>query len=132
MSSSTLKSSIYEQMEKSLQKHEQLGHKKDTVPFLLYTKKGKAFWARGMDDMHDWFFSPFFTVKSLNKDGNCAVLAILEPVGMDGCRVEKVEEVFSLLKTNICLTVDLTCFCAIQSFSSKLVERSFPIIEQKK
>ena len=136
----TTKSCMYELMAKLLKKEEQfkdeghfctLDNKRNRIPFLLYTNQGKLFKGKGMDERAcDWLLSSFFTVNSLDGNG-CATLSILEPVGMDGCRVESFPEVFSLIETNFCLTVDLNFFCAIQFLPSKLVELPLPIIEQK-
>lgn len=134
------KNSLYELMEGLLNKQERFedeqqafssGNKKDSIPFLLYTKQGELFKGKKAEGEDDWLDSPFFTVKNVNINSGCATLSVLEPVDIDGCRVEAAAEVFSLLHTNFCLTVNLNFFCAIQPLSANLIERPIPIIEPK-
>lgn len=138
---SVSKSCIYELMATLLKGEEWLedessffilDKEKSSLPFLLYMNQGNLFVGKGMEEGEgDWLLSSFFTLKTLHADGACATLSVLEPIGIDGCRVASFSEVFSLLETNFCLTVDLTCFCAIQFLPSQLIERPLPDIEPK-
>jgi len=102
----------------------------DTIPFILSNGEGPfEAWGRTMNGR--FFITPVFRIESLDERHCCAKLSLLEPVDMDGCPVELCDEVFSLLKTEICIVVDLKCFCSIQPLSPKLVNRPLPIIEPK-
>lgn len=90
----------------------------DTIPFLLYTEKGELFKASGYVGK-DCFSTPFFKIE--NFDECCATLRLLLPLQHDGHLAEDVCDVHELVKTRICINVDLTCFCAIQCLSPKLV-----------
>lgn len=103
---------------------------KDTIPFLLYDKKGGLFSTFGnvggfSDDMQ-CFESIFFRAESL-KDC-CATLSILRPVDINGDTLSVCHpcdpDFFGLEKTDFCIEVDLTCFCAIQCLSPDLVDRA--------
>lgn len=98
---------------------------RDTIPFILYTKKGTPFTAYGVGNNFENFQTPFFRVSNL--DDCCATLELLDPVlafepdcNIDArtilCNTELVR------RTNICIEVDLNCFCAIQCLSPDLVE----------
>ncbi|MBM6618246.1 CotY/CotZ family spore coat protein [Bacillus suaedaesalsae] len=99
---------------------------RDTIPFILYTKKGKPFSAFGGIG-GDSFRTPFFRVSNL--DGCCATLELLEPDlnggGVNDCTSD-IEEIIcrteELERTGFCIEVDLDCFCAIQCLSPDLVE----------
>nr|WP_309101273.1 CotY/CotZ family spore coat protein [Fredinandcohnia onubensis] len=100
---------------------------RDTIPFLLYTEKGDVFSAFGnVGVRNDCFRSPFFRVENLR--GNCATLTVLEP-DREVCDNETGEcdvcDVRELRRTDFCIEVDLSCFCAIQCLSPDLVVRQF-------
>ncbi|MCD7034997.1 spore coat protein [Metabacillus sp. GX 13764] len=109
---------------------------RDTIPFLLFDKKGNLFSAFGnvggfSDDNH-CFQTIFFRVENLN--GCCATLSLLRPVNVKGETISVCDpcdpEFFGLEKTDFCIEVDLLCFCAIQCLSPDLVNRAMP--QQKK
>lgn len=106
----------------------------DTIPFMLYCKEEckkpfRAFSITGK--RNDCFSTTFFRLEKLDEKKCCAVLSLLEAVDMDGTPVEACEDIYSLLKTDICLTVDLSCFCVISPLPPKLVNKPLPIIEPK-
>ena len=100
----------------------------NTRPFLLYTKEGELFssvfflenGAGPGDDV--CASSPIHRVESV--DDCCAVLRILVPPGLTAPpRTPEPEEIVctflkqttpQLISTNLSITVDLNCFCAIQ------------------
>jgi spore coat protein Y len=97
----------------------------DTIPFILYTKKGTPFSAFGgfspTPQLRDTFRTPFFRVRDL--DDCCATLELLEPIGVpegQDCEAD-IERIIcrtdSLRRSNFCIEVDLDCFCAIQCFN---------------
>lgn len=105
------------------------GVNRDTIPFILTNKKGELFKAYGnvggfLGDM-TCFKSIYFRVEAV--EDCCATLSLLRPVDVDG-HTESVcdpcdECFFGLEKTDFCIEVDLSCFCAIQCLSPELVDR---------
>ncbi|SHN17275.1 CotY/CotZ family spore coat protein [Gracilibacillus kekensis] len=102
------------------------GNGLDTVPFILYDKKGKPFKGYGAEvrtqgggpARFDCFDSFIFRVNEVDAEDCCAVLELLvfdndESAGHDPCDQIDNEQVSDLERTGICITVDLNCFCAI-------------------
>jgi spore coat protein Y len=100
---------------------------RDTIPFILYDKKGKPFKAFGnigarqmVNGEQKCFRTFFFRVEDV-KDC-CATLKLLkvdnEENPEDPCDLDA-DDV--LVKTDFCIEVDLTCFCAIQCLSPDLL-----------
>lgn len=104
----------------------------DTIPFMLFGNKNcqMPFTAFSISD-EGCVKTPFFRLEKLEEEKCCAVLSLLKAVDMDGVPVDSCDEIHSLLKTDSCVIVDLTCFCVISSLSPKLVNRTLPIIEPK-
>lgn len=102
----------------------------DTIPFIL-SNGNKPFrsWVRTRNGMI--VITEVFRLECLDDRHCCAKLSPLIPVDMDGCPIELCDDVYSLLKTDSCIHVDLKCFCTIQPLSPKLVNRPLPIIEPK-
>lgn len=103
---------------------------RDTIPFILYDKKGDLFKAFGNvggfnGDMM-CFKTIFFRVEA--EDDCCATLSLLRPVDDEGNTISVCEpcdpELFGLEKSDHCIEVDLDCFCAIQCLSPDLVGRT--------
>ncbi|MFC4320618.1 CotY/CotZ family spore coat protein [Litchfieldia salsa] len=96
----------------------------DTIPFMLTNKCGdlfKAFGNVGQLEAGDCFETVFFRVETIRNDC-CATLSLLQPTEAIDCDCkEKVCDVTGLEKTDYCIEVDLTCFCAIQCLSPRLV-----------
>ncbi|EEL46769.1 MULTISPECIES: spore coat protein CotY [Bacillus cereus group] len=92
----------------------------NTRPFILYTKTGGLFEAFAPSASLTSCQSPIFRVESIDDD-DCAVLRVLTVVLGDGspatedpvCTFLAVQNA-RLVSTSACLTVDLSCFCAIQ------------------
>ena len=88
----------------------------DTVPVLLYCKDCSPFEGFGASRgaIGDVVGSFYFRVKSIN-DNNCAVLELLrDPADPDSNPNSPVSQFTSNLEvTEICITVDLDCFCHI-------------------
>ena len=94
----------------------------NTRPFILYTKAGAPFEAFAPSANLTSCRSPVFRVESIDDD-DCAVLRVLSvvlgdtspvpPTGDPICTFLAVPNA-RLISTNTCLTVDLSCFCAIQ------------------
>lgn len=93
----------------------------DTVPFILFTKKGEPFKGVGAEIVTNGGAS-FSCVESfifrVNKVKDCC--ATLELLVFDGCTTGDKpckqidgESPEDLERTGICITVDLNCFCAI-------------------
>ncbi len=111
---------------------ETTGRNKCPIPLILYTKSGNMLDVYVKQDTDYYFNTPFFIIKKIDKTNDCVLLSSLEPVGIDGCTVDfPIGCVYSLIETNKCLTVNLSCFCGIQTLSSKLVNRDIPIIQPK-
>jgi len=98
----------------------------DTIPFMLLSKKGEPFKAYGnvggLDD-GECFTTVFFRVERF-RDDCCATLSLLRPFsnGQPTDCHDDVCDVTSLEKTDYCIEVDLTCFCAIQCLNPRLVD----------
>ncbi|MBO0960406.1 spore coat protein [Neobacillus sp. MM2021_6] len=102
----------------------------DTIPFIL--SNGKCpFETFGVTRYGDFFTTQVFRLENIDSKHCCATLSLLIPVDMDGCPVDLCDDVYSLIKTDNCTIVDLSCFCTIQPLSPKLVNRELPIIEPK-
>lgn len=90
----------------------------DTIPFILYNEKGTLFKAFG-NVGDNCFETAFFRVENIRHC--CATLRLLLPLDCHGHLTHEVCNVKELVKTKNCIEVDLTCFCAIQCLSPKLV-----------
>lgn len=93
------------------------------IPFVLLTKTGDMLIAIGQDKLRGIFLSPYFILNKYIKEYCCAELTILEPVGIDGCPVDHLENFYSIKKTEHCIVVSLKNFTAFQTFSSNYVDR---------
>jgi len=109
--------------------HEEKKPKKDTIPFILYCDckpfKGSGVTKYRCHSKHSKFKCVetfLFKVKELDKD--CAVLELLtfKDDHKHQCKDKKMhspcdqidhQKVEDLMSTGICITVDLSCFCAI-------------------
>ncbi|KAB2443225.1 CotY/CotZ family spore coat protein [Bacillus luti] len=94
----------------------------NTRPFILYNKAGTPFEAFAPIGDLKHCTSPIFRVESIDDD-DCAVLRVLTVVYSDGSPVKAGDDPIctflnvphsKLKSTAACLTVDLSCFCAIQ------------------
>ncbi|EMI13765.1 spore coat protein [Bacillus stratosphericus LAMA 585] len=110
---------------------------KDTIPFLLFDKKGGLFSTFGniggfVDDCQ-CFESIFFRVEKLHDC--CATLSVLRPVDVHGHTLSVCHpcdpDFFGLEKADFCIEVDLNCFCAIQCLNPELVDRVMPTKDKK-
>lgn len=103
----------------------------DTIPFMLFGNNScKPFSAFCVDE-YGCFKTHFFRLEKLKEEKCCATLSLLEAVDMDGLPTLSCDEIYSLLKTTCCITVDLNCFCVISPLSPDLVNRILPNIEPK-
>lgn len=106
------------------------GRFNDTIPFMLKGKTGELFWATGglTADFPDVFETVFFRVENICEKSCCATLSLLRPTGdilfTQSCCVDptSLSDVVSLERTNCCIEVDLSCFCAIQCLDPGLVD----------
>jgi Spore coat protein Z len=104
--------------------------KKNSIPFILYTEEGVPFKATGVTTFTHSKQTKFacidsfiFRIKDL--DGKCAVLELLtfkpskctkDPFKKSicsPCSQIDCESVSDLIRTGICINVDLSCFCAV-------------------
>ncbi|MFL6557478.1 MAG: CotY/CotZ family spore coat protein [Bacillus sp. (in: firmicutes)] len=107
---------------------EKIGY--DTIPFTLSNGEcAFEVFARTRNGL--FFTTQVFRLESIDVRHCCATLSLLLPIDMDGFPVELCDEVFSLITTDNCIIVDLSCFCSIQPLSPKLVNRELPIVEPK-
>ncbi|OAK37368.1 CotY/CotZ family spore coat protein [Bacillus wiedmannii] len=81
----------------------------NTRPFILYTKTGEPFEAFAPTASLSSCRSPIFRVESIDDDDSSPVPPDNDPI----CTFLAVPNA-RLISTNTCLTVDLSCFCAIQ------------------
>jgi Spore coat protein Z len=92
----------------------------DTIPFILLNEKGTPFEAFG-NIGGDCFKTAFFRVENIKHC--CATLQLLLPLDCHGKLAHEICDVKKLVKTRNCIEVDLTCFCAIQCLSPRLLNR---------
>jgi len=98
----------------------------DTRVFTLSTKKGTPFIASfSSEEFNTHCASIFFRVEDIFDDC-CATLRVLVPLDDRGCEVDilneegtavnlrRVCDVVDFAASDSCITVDLTCFCAVQ------------------
>ncbi|MCA1031120.1 spore coat protein [Bacillus timonensis] len=99
--------------------------KVDTIPFILFDEEGlfKAMVAGVCR-------SPFFRIEEIDLENCCATLMVLIGRTMDGYETEEICDMYALEKSETFLTVDLTCFCAVQCLDLDLMKRKV-IIEPK-
>jgi spore coat protein Y len=103
---------------------------RDTIPFILFDKKGDLFKSfgnvGGFNGDMICFKTIFFRVEAVDKC--CATLSLLRPVDDEGNTISVCEpcdpDLFGLEKSDFCIEVDLDCFCAIQCLSPDLVGRT--------
>lgn len=107
----------------SLQLIPLIRNKSTPLPFLIMTHTGKPFAAIGKNKEGNCFLSSYFMLKNDLLNGTCKELMILEPVESDGCIVEFPNHFYSLRTTTSSIFVSVECFSAIQTFSSKDVDR---------
>lgn len=99
----------------------------DTIPFMLInieTQKPLTIYYKGIA-------TPYFRLEKLSEETCCAVLSPLEATDMDGNPVELYDNVYSFKKTDKCIIVVLSCFCAIHPLPLELVNKPHPSIEPK-
>ncbi|MCZ0703901.1 spore coat protein Z [Natronobacillus azotifigens] len=88
----------------------------DTVPVILYCKDCKPFKGFGapVNDICNVFGSFYFRVQSVD-ESNCAVLELLrDPLDQKRDPRSPVDQLTKqLVATDVCITVDLDCFCHI-------------------
>jgi spore coat protein Y len=102
----------------------------DTIPFIL-TNGRCPFEAFGIMPNGQLFTTKVFRLEKVDSDDCCATLSLLVPLDFDGFQVEAYDEVYTYLRTDECINVDLSCFCTIQPLSPRMVNRPLPIVEPK-
>ena len=105
--------------------------KNGIIPIMLFTKKGKPFSAYILDKHYGCVMSTFFGIENLNKKTGCLTLSVLIPIDMEGCPVDLCSDIYSLLTTKECITIDLNCLCGVEPLSPCLVNRFIPPVEPK-
>jgi hypothetical protein len=110
---------------------EKISNSKAVIPLSFFNTKGKPFSAVTSDKYFDCVISPFFTIEKLNKKLGCMDLSILIPIDMEGCPVDLYSDIFSLLTTQKCITVDINYFCGVVCLPGKLINRFIPKVEPK-
>lgn len=99
----------------------------DTIPFMLInieTQKPFTVYYKGIA-------TPYFRLEKMNEETCCAVLSPLVAIDMEGNPVESYDHVYSFQKTEKCIIVVLSCFCAINPLPPELVNKPLPSIEPK-
>lgn len=106
--------------------------KVDTIPLLLYTEDG-LFHLSGSEDKNfrkcEHFCTPFFRIEHVDIKKNCCTISLLRPLSLSGVLVEEICDVERLERTNICVKIDLSCFCAVQCLDINLLKKV--VIEPK-
>lgn len=99
----------------------------DTIPFMLInieTQKPFTVYYKGIA-------TPYFRLEKMNEETCCVVLSPLVAIDMDGIPVESYDSIYSFKKTDKCIIVVLSCFCAINPLPPELVNKPLPSIEPK-
>jgi len=99
----------------------------DTIPIMLIPEDSAepfSVWSNGIR-------SPYFRLEKVDEETGCAKLSLLEALNMDGCPVDVMEEVYTLRKTDRCILLETSCFCAIHPLSPELLNKPLPNIEPK-
>ena len=140
------KSSIYHALNELKHQQDQIGgcptscfsslpsklYKIDTIPFLLYTDNG-LFQVSGEEKNNSGkgyhFWTPFFRIEDLDVNNKCGILSLLRPLSLSGFPVDEIYNVERLERTNNCVKVDLSCFCAVQCLDLNLLKKV--VIEPK-
>ncbi|TDQ42150.1 CotY/CotZ family spore coat protein [Aureibacillus halotolerans] len=99
----------------------------DTIPFVLYGKGGKNLFVAtgnvGGFQEGPCFQTPFFRIRDFHRD--CATLQLLRPFDrfepISVTDEDELCDVTRLVKTDFCIEVDLSCFCAIQCLDPRLL-----------
>jgi hypothetical protein len=107
--------------------------KVDTIPFMLLSSKGPmelaGFEYADVTKETVHFHTHFFRIEKLMYDTNCATLSLLRPLTLCGDPVHSICEVERFERTDICVTIDLSCVCGIQCLDVDLLKKV--VIEPK-
>jgi hypothetical protein len=101
------------------------------IPIMLFTKQGSIFSAYILDKRYSCVMSPFFEIVNLDEKNGCLTLSVLIPIDMEGCPVDLCQDIYSLLTTKKCITIDVSCLCGVEALPSCLVNRFIPPDEPK-
>ncbi|MBS4192702.1 hypothetical protein KHA94_21405 [Bacillus sp. FJAT-49705] len=108
--------------------------KVDTIPFMLFTKKGiynvSSHFINNDSIGQECFTTSFFRVNSFEKGTRCANITLLRPFDINNRPVTDLCEVYRLEKTPFCTEIDLSCICGLQCLDTDLLMRKI-IIEPK-
>ncbi|MBM4762205.1 CotY/CotZ family spore coat protein [Bacillus sp. B15-48] len=106
----------------------------DTIPLILLTKHGiyetSGHIFNEKTNKMDSFTTSFFRIDSIERGSNCAKLTLLRPYDINKKPTNSLCDVVKLVKTSICVEVDLSCICGVQCLSTELLKRKI-IIEPK-
>jgi Spore coat protein Z len=105
----------------------------DTVPIMLYTKDGKlAFTGFDIEPCGEEasFKTSYFRMEKLHEQSGCATISLLRPLCICGKNKHSCCEILVLKRTDTCLTIDVSCICAVQCIDIDLLKRKI-IIEPK-
>ncbi|MDX8045816.1 CotY/CotZ family spore coat protein [Gracilibacillus sp. S3-1-1] len=93
------------------------GNGYDTVPFILFDKKGNPFKGVGVQGTTQLNCVESFIFRVTSVKDSCVTLELLttesDSVCKSPCEQLDGENVQNIERTGICITVDLSCFCAI-------------------
>lgn len=104
----------------------------EPIPIMLYTKNGNLFDVEVILGQDHYFNSPYFLIKLIDEEKCCAILASLEPLGIDGCTVEFPEGcIYTLVETDQQISVNLCDFCGVRTLPSKMMNRQLPLFQPK-
>lgn len=101
--------------------------KADTIPFMLFSCEPFTAYGLSTDECDQegirCFTTKFFRIEEIKPDSCCATISLLRPLDCHGFTTEDFCETHSLEKTNICLEVDLSCFCAVSCLDIKMMKK---------
>jgi hypothetical protein len=107
--------------------------KVDTIPFLLYTEKGPlqltGFEYSKQTRDCQYFHTTFFRIENVEGENKSVILSLLRPLTLSGSPAEDIFSMERLERTNICVTVDLSCVCGVQCLDIDLAKKI--VIEPK-
>jgi Spore coat protein Z len=107
--------------------------KVDTIPFLIMNENGPLELV-GIEFIENTkkcnhFHTNFFRIEHLDPKDNWATLSLLRPLSLCGNPAKSISDVERLERTKICVTVDLSRFCAVQCLDINLLKKV--VIEPK-
>jgi hypothetical protein len=99
------------------------------TPIIVNVGNGELFKVITNHKFYNWIYTSIFKVVKI--ESGCITLSALIPIDIEGCPIDLCEELYSLLETNYCVTIQISCVCGIMTLPTKLINCYIPDIEPK-